>query len=175
MKKITKLIAVLSLVAGVIMMSGCGLKEAIDATHNKWYKYNSAEGVNVDLGDDTSESSATVATLKGADFYLYFDDEKGLLVVVQKDKVETVDLAGGLLTTDITVTTGAQKQYTKQQFGSVQWGTLVASGKIIPSDTPKFISDHSHCIDVSEALGNGIQWKKVLRNILINQLLGEDI
>ena len=175
MKKISKLIAVLSLIAGVIMMSGCGLKSAIDATHNKWYKYVSAEGVSVPIGDDTSESSVTAATLSGADFYLYFDDDDGLLVVVQKDSVQSVDIAGGLLTQDITITTGAKKQYTKQQFGTVRWATLVASGKIEPSDTPKFISDHSSCIDVSEALGNGIQWKKVLRNILINQLLGEDI
>lgn len=173
MKKITKLIAVFSLVASVIMMCGCGLKSAIDATHNKWYKYVSAEGVSVPIGDDTSESSATAATLKGADFYLYFDDDKGLLVVVQKDSIQSVDIAGGLLIQDITVTTGAQKQYTKEQFGTAKWATLVASGKIAPSDTPKFISNHNSCIDVSEALGNGIQWKKVLRNILINQLLGE--
>ena len=173
MKKISKLIAVLSIVAGVIMMCGCGLKSAIDATHNKWYKYVSAEGVSVPIGDDTSDSSLTTTTLKGADFYLYFDDDKGLLVVVQKDSIQSVDIAGGLLTQDITVTTGAQKQYTKEQFGTAKWATLVASGKIAPSDTPKFISNHSNCIDISEALGNGIQWKKVLKQILINQLLGE--
>ena len=174
MKKICKLIAVLSLVAGVMMMCGCGLKNAIDATHNKWYKYNSADGIDVPLGEDSSDSSATAATLSGADFYLYFDDDDGLLVVVQKDTVQTVAVAGGLLEQDVTITTGAKKQYTKQQFGTVKWATLVARGKISPSDKPKLISNPNGCIDITEALGNGIQWKKVLRNILINQLLGED-
>ena len=173
MKKISKLITILALFASVFMICSCGLKDAIDATHNKWYKYNNENGVTVPFGDDTSENSTTAASLSGAEFYLYFDDDDGLLVVLQKDSIQSVDLAGGLLTQDITVTTGAKKQYTKEQFDSVRWGVLAASGKIVPCDTPTFIAKHDGCIDLSEAINNGIQWKKVLRQILIDQLLGE--
>ena len=105
---------------------------------------------------------------------MYLDDDKCLKVIIQKDRVETVDVAGGLLQQDISVTTGAEKQYTKEQFGTVKWASLVSSGMITKTSAPKFATDRAHCIDLSEAVGQGIQWKKFLKKILINQLLGED-
>ena len=171
MKKIGKLFAVLSIVASVMMMCGCGFIAQINETYDKWYKYE--KSVDIPLGDDSSSDSATAATLSGAEFYLCYNKKSGLLVVVQKDSVQTVSVAQGLLEQDITITTGAQKQYTKDQFSTRKWAVLVASGKIKACDQPKFVAHHDQCIDVSTALGNGIQWKKVLRNILINQWLGE--
>ena len=175
MKKITNLFVVLSILAATVFMTGCGLKEAIDSTHNKWYKYTGGDGViDVPCGDDTTADSTTAGTLKNTELYLYYDDDDGLLVVLQKDSVQSVDLVGGLLTEDITITSGAKKQYTKADFGPVKWGIAVGSGAITPCETPKFIADHDHCVDLSEALANGIQWKKFLRDILINQLFPEE-
>lgn len=169
MKKITKLIAVLSIVASVFMMCGCGLKDAIDTKHNTWCKYE--KGVDIPLGDDTSETTAAAKTMAGAELYLYYSDTNGLLVVVQKDTEATVQVLG--IPQTMTVTTGAKKQYTKDQFKALEWDGLAISGKISKCDTPKLISNPDGCYDVSEIFTEGVQWKKVLANILVNQLLSD--
>ena len=171
MKKITKLVAVMAVLSSVLMMCGCGLKDAIDATHNKWYKYNNENGIDIPLGDDSSTSSAQTQTLQGAELYLYFDDSEGLVAIVQKETEAEVTVLG--IPQTMTVITGAKKQYTKEQFGSVKWGTLVASGKISECNEPEMSANPDKCYDVSEIFTQGVQWKKVLANILIKQLLEE--
>ena len=173
MKKISKLLAVMTVVASVFMICGCGLKDAIDATHNKWYKYNNESGVDIPLGSDTSEDAASALDLKNAEFYVYFDDEDGLLVAVQSTKSENVELYKGLMSTTVDVTIGSTKQYTKEQFGTGRWATMIALGNFVKCDAPKIVTDPNGCFVITNALENGIQWKKVLRNILINRLLGE--
>ena len=171
MKKITKLIAVFSLVAGVIMMCGCGLKSAIDATHNKWYKYNKEGGIDIPLGSDTSADAASALDLKNAEFYVYFDDDKGLLVAVQSTKSENVELYKGLMSTTVDVTVGSTKQYTKDEFGTGKWTTMIALGNFTPCNAPKIVSNPNECFVITNALENGIQWKKVLATILLESLL----
>lgn len=171
MKKITKLIAVFSLVASVIMMCGCGLKSAIDATHNKWYKYNKEGGIDIPLGSDTSADAASALDLKNAEFYVYFDDDKGLLVAVQSTKSENVELYKGLMSTTVDVTVGSTKQYTKDEFGTGKWTAMIALGNFTPCNAPKIVSNPNECFVITNALENGIQWKKVLANILLQSLL----
>ena len=171
MKKMTKLVAVMAILASVLMMCGCGLKSAIDATHNKWYKYNKEGGIDIPLGDDTSENSTTATTLQGAELYFYYDDDEGLIAIVQKETEAEVTVLG--IPQTMTVITGAKKQYTKEQFGSVKWGTLVASGKISECNEPEMSAHPDKCYDVSDIFTQGVQWKKVLANILIKQLLEE--
>ena len=173
MKKITKLIAAMAVLTSVLMMCGCGLKEAIDATHNKWYKYNKAEGVDIPLGSDTTGDETTLNSLKGAEFYLYFDDDDGLLVAVQSVKQENVELYKGALSTTVDVVVGGTKQYTKEEFGTLKWSALVASGKISPSEKPKIVANPNECFIITDAIENGIQWKRVLANILLSGLLEE--
>ena len=68
MKKITNLLAVMSILVATVFITGCGLKSAIDSTHNTWYKYTKNGGsVNVDFGDDTSDSATSTTTLSGAE------------------------------------------------------------------------------------------------------------
>ena len=169
MKKIMNVLLAVALLAGAVMMCGCGLKDAIDTKHNTWCKYE--RGVDIPLGEDTSESATAVKTMAGAELYLYYSDTDGLQVVVQKETEASVQVLG--IPQTMTVTTGAKKQYTKDQFKPLEWDGLAISGKISECDTPKFVSDHDSCYDVSEIFTEGVQWKKVLANILVNQLLSE--
>ena len=173
MKKITNLFVVLSILAATVFMTGCGLKEAIDSTHNTWYKYNKAEGVDIPLGSDTTEEDSTLNSLKGAEFYLYFDDDEGLLVAIQSVKQENVELYKGALSTTVDVVVGGTKQYTKEEFGAIKWGALVASGKVVKSEKPKIVAHPEQCFIITDAVENGIQWKRVLANILLSGLLEE--
>lgn len=173
MKKILTVLIAAAVLAGSLVMTGCGLRNAIQATHNHWYKYNKEGGMDVPLGEDSSEGSTSAATLSGSEFYVYFNAEKGLTVAIQKKTTTTASIAGGLLEQEVEIVTGGTKQYSTTEFGSGRWAALVSTGKFDQCSTPKIVAEPNSCVDISTALGNGIQWKKVLRNILINQLLGE--
>lgn len=173
MKKMTKLVAAMAILASVLMMCGCGLKSAIDSTHNKWYKYNKAEGIDIPLGADTSADAASAVDLKNAEFYVYFDDDNGLLVAVQSTKSENVELYKGLLTQTVDITVGSTKQYTKEEFGTAKWTAMIALGNFTQCEAPKIVANPEQCFIITNALENGIQWKKVLANILLDSLLSE--
>ena len=173
MKKITKLVAVMAVLTSVLMMCGCGLKSAIDSTHNKWYKYNKAEGVDIPLGYDTSTEATSTMDLKNAEFYVYFDHDDGLLVAIQTTKTENVELYKGAVSTNVDITVGSTKQYTKDEFGTGKWTTMIALGNFTQCDAPKIVTNPSECFIIQDAAEKGIQWKKVLANILLDSLLSE--
>ena len=172
MKKSNSLFAVLAIVCGMLMMSGCVFNDPFAETYDTWYKYNST--VDVPTGTDGSEDDSATGSLKGAEVYIYFDGESKLIVAIQKETTSTVDVPGshGLLQTDVTLTTGGVKEYQK---GKTTWDTIYSFGSWTRvSQPPKIYSNPEDCVDFTDALSNGIQWKKVLRRLLINKLLGDE-
>ena len=172
MKKISKLFAVMTILASVLMMCGCGIKNAISQTYDTWYKYSGGP-VSVPRGSDTTENDTATSSLDGAEIYVYFNESDGLTVAIQTVTTETVSLAGGLLESDVEIVTGGTKQYTKEQCGVAKWTTLIGFGSFEESKAPKIYTEPEKCVVITDALNNGIQWKKVLKKMLVNKLLGE--
>ena len=184
MKKITKLFVGLILFSSTLLLSGCMFDWT--ATYDTWYKYKKAEGLDVPIVDvansETEADTAGIAsgTMKNAEMYVCFNPDKGLTVAIQSTKDQQIDIAGGLLTTSVEVVTGGSKTYTKEQFGKGKWMALYGTGLFEESKTPKVISNPEQCIILASDEEGGanqfdFQWKKVLKQILINKLLGEDI
>ena len=170
MKKINKVFAVLAVVCGVLMMSSCVFNDPFADTYNTWYKYNST--VDVPTGTDGSENDTSSGSLKGAEVYIYYDsDNSKLILAIQKVTTETVDVAGGLLSSDVEITTGGVKEYQKTK---ATWATIKGFGAWTRvSEPPKIYSKPGECINFTDALNNGIQWKKMLKKLLVNKLLGD--
>ena len=181
MKRITRLFAVMAVIVSVFMMSGCAFDWS--QTYNTWYKYNNAAGLSIPVVAKADSESDTTGIASGmmenAEFYVYFDPDDGLTVAIQSTQAQQIAIGGGLLTTSVDVVTGGSKQYTKEQFGGVKWAALYTTGAFRESDTPKVISNPEQCIILAGNDENGganqfnFQWKKVLRSILLEQLLGE--
>ena len=169
MKKINSLFAVLAIICGALILSGCVFNDPYASTYDTWYKYNGT--VDVPTGNDDSEDDSATGSLKGADVYVYFDGDNKLILAIQKDTTETVDVAGGLLQTDVAITTGGVKEFEKSK---PTWVTIYSFGswrKV--SEPPKIYSDPEHCVNFTDAAKNGIQFKKMLKKMLINKLLGD--
>ena len=183
MKKNFKFLAGLIILASALMLCSCAFDWS--QTYDTWYKYDNASGLNIPVVDkENSEAEADAkgiasGMMKNAEFYVCFNPDDGLTIAIQSTKAEEISIAGGLLTTSVDVVTGASKQYTKEQFGKVRWAALYATGAFKESSEPKVISNPEQCIILAgnKADGNAnqfdFQWKKVLRQILIEQLLGE--
>ena len=176
MKKILTVLIVAAVLAGSLVMTGCGLRDAVASTYNTWYKYNKEGGINVPLGTADEENAGEGAYLNNAEVYFYFNESKGLKVAVQSEKKEDIELYGGLVSTSTVIVTGGVKEYPMESFGKGRWAALVASGCITRDSEPKVSSDPEHCLMLTgDADKPTIQWKKFLKRYLINQLLGEDI
>lgn len=181
MKKITKLIAALAVFASVLMLCGCAFDWT--QTYDTWYKYKKAEGLNIPIVDAANAEAEADATgiasgvMENAEFYVKFNPNKGLTVVVQSTKAQEISIGGGLLTTSVDVVTGGKKTYSKDQFGKVKWVALYGTGLFEESSEPKVSSHPEQCIiladDEGDANNFNFQWKKVLKQILIQKLLGE--
>ena len=178
MKKLFNILMLSAVLLGTVMMTGCGLEERIKETYNTWYKYDREGGLNIPVGtDDSSEdmSSASQAYLQNAEFYVYYDEDDGLKVVVQSTKKENIELYGGALSTSVDVVTGGVKQYTTKEFGPVKWTALMASGAFEVDREPMVSKDPDKCIQLFGENNTPltIQWKKILRNYLINLVFPE--
>ena len=171
MKKLFNVFIILSVLFCAVAATGCG--DVLEPTYNTWYKY---EGTfDIPLGSDTSEDADSLLNLKNSELYVYYDADEGLTVAVQSTKEQDVELLGGLTSYTVDMIIGGQKTYTKEkgQFGPGRWTALMLLGTFEESNTPEIVKNPEQCIDLSEGLQNGIQWKKVLKKILIQQLLGD--
>ena len=192
MKKITKILAAAAVLACGLILSGCAAAETIKETvvenvngsYKQWYKYNKT--VNVPLlkssdSDDLDEESTQ--QLKDAEIYFYFnptesDEDAGLTVSIQSQTQQTVELLKGLYSQNMTITVGANKNYSLNEFKKSHWYALWGSGKIQKASEPKIHSNPDECIVIGgnkekdkEAKNAKIQWKKVLANYLLKSLL----
>lgn len=181
MKKLTKIFAGLIILATVAITTGCNLfeqaKDAVEATYNTWYVYAGETAINIPLGSDADDENGTSAKqLEDVEFYVYYDGDDGLKIAVQAETEQNVELLGGLVSQKATLYTGGTKQYSKSQFGAVKWAGMISALPFEEADEPEVSAHPEKCIILmgEEAGDLKIQWKKVLKRVLINQLLGED-
>ena len=179
MKKVFKLFAGLVVLASVFMLSGCGELDIYKQTYNTWYKYDDANGLNIPLiaktAEDKDDNSAT-NYLNNAEVYVYFDgDTKVLRVVTQSAKEEQISLYGGLIDTTQYIIIGGENYFAKEKFGMPGWIALLGTNKFKPSNTPAFVSNPSQSIQIwgKEGTELKIQWQRVLKQYLVNLLLGD--
>ncbi len=177
MKKIMKILLAAAIFAGTVMMTGCGFGERIRETYNTWYQYNREGGLDIPIGtDDNSEDMSGAQTyLENAEFYVYFDADDGLTVVVQSTKKENIELYGGALSTSVDVVAGGKKQYPKERFGAGSWTALMVSGAFDECSEPMVSKNPDKCIQLfgEDKTPLTIQWKKILKNYLINLVFPE--
>ena len=183
MKKITGILALLAVLAGTMIMSGCDLfsdvRDYMTQSYNKWYKYTGSTEINIPLGADEEEESGNGSqTLKNAEFYVYFDPNAGLTVAVQSTKQQDVELFG-IVSQTMTVTMGGTKLYPIETFGEGRWIALKNLVSLTPCEAPKVYTNPEECFilggDNPKAAQTKIQWKKVLTRVLLEQLLGESL
>lgn len=180
MKKITKILAAAAVLACGMMLTACGaaetIKEIVDSTHRTWYKYSGNTSVEVPLGDDdNAENSVEKNSLKNAEIYVYYDH--GLTVAIQSINKTDVQICGGLINTTQDVVVGGTKTYTEAEFGTGKWTALLAAANFKKqSEAPKIVSDKEHCIIIGgdDAPNYKIQWKKFLKQKLIDALIGDE-
>lgn len=179
MKKYVKLFVVTAVLLFGLTLVGCGaaqtIKEIVDSTHQKWYKYNGSTTLEIPLGeDDNSVTSNTSNTLKNAEIYVYYDH--GLTVAVQSVSEQDVTICGGLFSTTQEVVVGGTKKYSEEEFGSLKWTALLAAANFKQQQSaPRVVSDPDHCIiiDKNGASNLKVQWKRFLKEKLIDLLIGE--
>lgn len=178
MKKFSKILCAAALLLYGFMITGCGaaeaIKEQLEGTYDKWYKYNGNTKIDIPLGDtDDENDSSKLHDLKDVEFYVYFNEQDGLKVAIQTTKEENVEMLGGLIEQKVDVTIGGVKEYTIDEFGKAKWTSLIS---IVPRQevsAPKIVADPDACVKLDNLKDYKIQWKKVLKKTLINTLLGE--
>ena len=194
MKKLTKLFLAAAVLACGMMLTACEtaqtiketVVENVNASYKQWYKYN--KPINVPLlastdSDDTADESSQ--KLKDAELYFYFnpeagEEDSGLTVSIQSQTKQTVELLKGLYSQEMTVTVGANNTYSLDEFKKTHWYALWGSGKIQKASEPKIHSNPDECVVIGgnkekdkDAKNAKIQWKKVLANYLLGNLLEE--
>lgn len=182
MKKISKILAGMIIVASAFMFSSCLFDW--EETYETWYQYS---GSSLDIpvvekaNSDSEASDIASGTMKDAEFYVWFSPDEGLKVAIQTTSEQKISIGGGLLTTTTDVVTGGYKTYANNSdFSSLKWKALYATGLFEEADTPEVVAHPEKCIILAGDSEDGnankfdFHWKKVLKQILINTLLGED-
>ena len=179
MKKLTKIMIAAAVLLCGFVVTGCGaaetIKEIVDSTHKTWYKYSGESSIEIPLGnDDDSVDSTKTGSLSNAEIYVYYD--KGLTVAVQSTNEQEVQLYGGLVSSTQEVTIGGTKTYTEEEFGTLKWTALLSAANFKQqSKAPKIYSDPDACVIIGgdKAKNFKIQWKKFLKQKLVDTLIGE--
>ena len=176
MKKFLTMFGAAAVLLCGVLFTSCGAAAAVvdyyAGTYNNWYKYNGTATIPLGNSTDDAEDSAAIKNLEGVEFFVKFNPQTGLIVAVQASKDQNVELYNGLINTNMKVYMGGKKEYTAEQFGYYRWIALLGTGKFSQVPTPKIISNPEECILLDEN-NFKIQWKKVLRNYLINLLFPE--
>ena len=135
-------------------------------TQGKWYKY--AQTVDIPLGTTDDVADSDVKTLKDASLYVYYESGEGLKVAIQAETTESVQVLGGLLSQDVTVTAGAVYSFAPEKFGDGKWTALVALSTMEESDEPEVSANPEYCLLLGgeTAKDTKVQWNKVLANVI---------
>ena len=147
----------------------------LQKTEKIWFKYQGTIK-EIPIGDitDTDESKET-GKLENAEIYFYFDRDKGLKVAIQAESEQQVGLLGGAITTQMKVITGSVHVY--EDFTAKKWIALTdGAGTALKEDVePKVSSNPEECFIIGgeEANTVTVQWKRVLAEIILNQLFKE--
>ena len=157
-----KKIFLLALAAVFLLFTSCGTTKVIsENTSNSWYKYNKAYTVSTATSDSDSgsTSNSNAKSLSDGTLYVYYDSVAGLTVVIENTSSKIF----------------GKKVYTPAQFGEGKWSALIVSGKFTKiSGTPASVANSSGYKNLSDYVtGEGIQWNKILVEIIEKALLGE--
>ncbi len=181
MKKIITIMTAAAVLLSAILFTSCGVAEAIkdtvESSYNKWYKYKSSSQINIpvlnasDADSDTTTESTD--TLKNAEIYFYFNPDSGLTVAVQSVTSQDVEMLNGLIGTTVDFVIGSKKEFSLNDFGKVKWTALWSSGKIEKASAPKIVTNPDQCILLDAENKPKIQWRKFLANYLLNRLLDD--
>ena len=181
MKKIITIMTAAALLLSAVVFTSCGVAEAIkdtvEGSYNKWYKYKSTKQINVPVlsSSDTDDDSTaeSTQTLKNAEIYFYFNPDSGLKVAVQSVTTQDVTMLNGLIGTKVDFVIGSTKDFSLNDFGKVKWTALWSSGKIEKASAPKIVTNPDECILLDGTNQPKIQWRKFLANYLLNKLLDD--
>lgn len=178
MKKFKTIIVAVTILLYGLMLTGCGAAEAIkqqlESTYDQWYKYNGNTKIDIPLGNqDDMNDSSKLHDLKDVEFYVYFNENDGLKVAIQTTKKENVDMLAGLIQQSVDVTIGGVKEYPINEFGKAKWTTLTTIIPLKEVSAPKIVTSPNECVKLDNLADFKIQWQKVLKKVLIQQLLGE--
>ena len=181
MKKLLKIFTITAVFASVFAFTACGVAEAIkdtvDGSYDKWYKYNKGDKqIDIPLVATDADDSANgdgVGSLKNADIYFMYNVDNGLTVAIQAVTEQNVEVLGGLVTNKMDLVVGSTHVYPPESFGKAKWAALWGSGKVTKDSAPKIYTNPKECIDLSTEDGPKIQWKKFLANYLLNSLLDD--
>ena len=176
MKKTFKILTAVAVTLSAFILSGCGLKDIVESTYNKWYKYNGSKTITIPLGSSDSENATSAHELKDAQLFVFFNPDNGLKVAVQSVSTQDVEMLGGLVTRTQNITVGGTKNFDKDSFGEGKWVSLIGIGDFVKTDEPKISSNPDDCLILigDDKTDFQIQWKKFLKTKIINLLLGED-
>ena len=176
MKKTFKILTAVAVTLSAIILSGCGLKDIVESTYNKWYKYNGSKTITIPLGSTDGEDATSAHELNDAQVFVFFNPDSGLKVAVQAVSTQNVEMLGGLVSREQEITVGGTKTFDKESFGEAKWVSLIGIGDFVKADEPKVSSNPGDCLILigDDKTEYQIQWKKFLKTKIINLLLGEN-
>ena len=142
-------------------------------TQGKWYKYN--QTVNIPLGATDDVAFSEGKTLNDASLYVYYESGEGLKVAIQAETKENVDVFGGAISQEVAIITGAVYSFDVAKFDNKKWAALVALSEIEECDEPEVSANPDKCLILGgdTAEDTKVQWKRVLKNVILEKLLGE--
>ncbi|MBE6350827.1 MAG: hypothetical protein E7062_08805 [Spirochaetaceae bacterium] len=165
MKKL--LFVFLTLVAFTLV--GCDfLGDMENYYSDKWYQYDPEKisELKIPIGaSDNSADDKTTNFIDIAEFYAFYNKTDGLRIIIAQSPENSGD----------SKPIYGEKKYTAEEFSTARWISLVELGNLKPLETePVVVSNHAFYRDFSSIInGEGIQWKRILADILIDKLLAE--
>ena len=165
MKKLTGVLTILAVMAGMMMMSGCELFNAVKdyykSTYDVWYLYN--KEVNVEIAEESE--TATDGILNDAKVYVKFKPEYGMDVLVCTTKEQSISYLGGAYEVKANLTTGGTKHYDEdEKINRGTWIAMVESGKFTRQDPPKID------VDLDTLMKGNFNLRRLLLKLLTNYL-----
>lgn len=171
MKKVSNILIILGLLVTAFMATSCG---KLDRTYNTWYKYDNtisqlpigtAGKYTIEENGNPVEKDGS-GMLENATLYVKFNDTDGLTIRAITTTKQTVGVAGGYFEIpDVTIVTGFEKRYGKEDFGPVRWTALISLGAFVEEDPP------AQWNDISNIANAKLNLKRLVTDFLL-QLLG---
>lgn len=173
MKKIASVFAVLTVLLGVITITGCDLfedvKDRIEDKYDTWYMYNNNGKKYVQIQLDSSDEGETEGLFKNAQVFIKFNPDDGLDVLICSTQQQTISFLGGAYTTEAEMTTGATKNYPPST-------TINTASFLAMLETKKFEKEDPPKIDMTleQVLNGKFNLKRFLVQLLAGKLLEDE-
>lgn len=148
------------------LLASCDMDGITEYYSDQWYEYDTSRlaDIKIPVGTSDTDDAAATKEIAIAGLYAYFNQSSGLRLVV----------AQGTSASDYAKPVYGEKTYSTEEFSAAKWIALVELGNLRKCGKPDCIGSdlYLNLSDITDKDG-GIQWKKVLTNILIGKLLEE--